>query len=115
MNPVEPTPDGGTPLPPVDPDGHLRYLADWSPAVAEGLARAAGITLSPTHWLIIELVREFHQRTEVSPAMRPLVKLVRERLGSETGNSIVLHQLFPQSPARVIARLAGLPRPKNCL
>jgi tRNA 2-thiouridine synthesizing protein E len=102
-------------LPPVDRDGHLRNLQDWSEAVAEALARKEGITMTPLHWSIIGIVRDFHRRTEVAPAMRPLVKLVRDQLGADIGNSLTLHELFPGSPARVIARIAGLPRPKSCL
>lgn len=102
-------------LPPVDRDGHLRNLQDWSEEVAGELARQAGIDMTPLHWSVIRIVRGFHQRTEVAPAMRPLVKLVRDQLGADVGNSVTLHELFPGSPARVIARIAGLPRPKNCL
>ncbi len=104
-----------TTLPPVDRDGHLRELTDWSIEVAARLANEAGITLRAEHWAIIKLVRDFHARTEVAPAMRPLVKIVKEKLGAEVGNSLKLHELFPGSPARTIARIAGLPRPKNCL
>lgn len=101
--------------PPRDKEGYLVNLEDWSPSVAEATATLDGIILTPAHWAIIDLVRAFYQRTDTSPAMRPLVKLVRESLGAECGNSIYLMQLFPGSPAKRIARLAGLPRPTNCL
>lgn len=103
------------PLPAVDREGHLRNRFDWTPEVAVWLAESSGIALEETHWEIIRLVRDFHQRTDVSPAMRPLVKLVRDRLGPAIGNSIRLHELFPGSPARLVTKIAGLPRPKNCL
>ncbi|MEZ5596754.1 MAG: TusE/DsrC/DsvC family sulfur relay protein [Pseudomonadales bacterium] len=98
-----------------DKEGYLVNLADWSPAVAEATARLDGIALTDAHWRIIHLVRDFHARTDVSPAMRPLVKLVRDALGKEFGNSIYLLSLFPGSPAKRVARIAGLPRPTNCL
>ncbi|MBM4203759.1 MAG: TusE/DsrC/DsvC family sulfur relay protein [Gammaproteobacteria bacterium] len=101
--------------PAVDRDGHLRDLNQWTPEVASRLAADAGVNLSDEHWAVINVVRDFYQRTQVSPAMRPLVKMVRKQVGVETGNSVRLHELFPESPARVIARIAGLPRPKNCL
>jgi tRNA 2-thiouridine synthesizing protein E len=47
--------------------------------------------------------------------MRILVKLVANELGPEKGNSLYLLQLFPGSPARVASRIAGLPRPANCI
>lgn len=99
----------------LDNDGFLAVLEQWSPEVAETLARAEGIELTPAHWEIIELVRDFHARFEVSPAMRPLVKHVRTRLGEEKGTSLYLLRLFPGSPAKLAAKIAGLPRPTNCL
>jgi tRNA 2-thiouridine synthesizing protein E len=47
--------------------------------------------------------------------MRPLVKYIGQRLGKEKGNSIYLLQLFPGSPAKLASKIAGLPRPENCL
>lgn len=98
-----------------DKEGYLIDLTQWSPDVAQTTAALDGLVLTDAHWAVIDLVREFHARTENSPAMRPLVRLVREKLGPECGNSIYLMQLFPGSPAKRIARIAGLPRPTNCL
>jgi len=47
--------------------------------------------------------------------MRPLVKLVQESLGADKGTSIYLLGLFPGNPAKVAAKIAGLPRPTNCI
>jgi tRNA 2-thiouridine synthesizing protein E len=47
--------------------------------------------------------------------MRVLVKLVARELGREKGNSLYLLRLFPDSPAKLAAKIAGLPRPTNCL
>lgn len=102
-------------LPARDKEGYLVNLGDWSEAVAEDLAREEGIELSGEHWEVVSLVREFYRSYEVSPAMRVLVKHVRERFGEERGNSIYLLKLFPGSPAKVVAKIAGLPRPANCL
>ena len=99
----------------LDADGHLANLADWSPAAASALAAAAGIELTEAHWEIVTLVRQFHQQHGLSPVMRVLVKLAQRELGSTKGNSHYLLGLFPDSPARVVARIAGLPRPTNCL
>ena len=99
----------------TDAEGYLRDLSQWSPLVAEALARDAGVTLGTDHWRLIEVVRAFYRETGVSPAMRPLVKLARERLGDEFGSSIALMQLFPGNPAKLVAKVGGLPRPTNCL
>jgi tRNA 2-thiouridine synthesizing protein E len=47
--------------------------------------------------------------------MRPLVKRTGQALGADKGRSIYLQQLFPPSPARIASKIAGLPRPANCL
>jgi len=99
----------------VDKEGYLRNLSEWSEDVASAVALEEGITLSRDHWDIIHLLREFYQTFEVSPAMRPLVKYVGIKLGKEKANSIYLLRLFPPSPAKIASKVAGLPRPTNCL
>ena len=102
-------------VPETDKDGYLRNLADWNPAVAEQIARQCGITLTAEHWQVIELAQAFYRTYDLSPDMRPLVKWVRAELGKEKGSSLYLLKLFPGSPARLAAKIAGLPRPTNCL
>jgi tRNA 2-thiouridine synthesizing protein E len=99
----------------TDKDGYLKNLDDWSPAVAEALAVSANISLSPAHWEIIQLLRDFYQEFQLSPAMRVLVKRTAQLYGEEKGRSIYLMGLFPPSPALIASKIAGLPRPANCL
>ena len=98
-----------------DEEGYLRNLNDWSETVAVEIAASEGISLSEAHWEIISIIREFYQNYELSPAMRPLVKTVSLKLGKDKGKSIYLMKLFPGSPAKVVAKIAGLPKPDNCL
>lgn len=99
----------------LDPEGYLVDLDTWSPAVAHALAEEDGIELTDEHWEVIKVLRDFYARFAMAPAMRPLVKAVRQTLGEDKGRSIHLMRLFPGSPAKVAARLAGLPKPANCL
>jgi len=99
----------------LDPEGFLKNLSDWSTDVAETLAKGENIELSTQHWEIIHVVREFYQLFDHGPAMRPLVKLVKQRLGADKGRSIYLLKLFPGSPAKLASKIAGLPKPPNCL
>lgn len=108
-------PDAVTQTLATDQDGHLLHLDDWSETAARTLAQQENITLDERHWEIIELLREFYATFELSPAMRPLVKYVKSRLGADKGRSIYLMLLFPPSPARVASKIAGLPKPENCL
>lgn len=104
----------------LDSEGYLHSISAWTPEVAEALAAHEHRTLTPEHWDIINVVRQFYARFEMVPAMRPLVNAVRGELGEEKGSSMHLMSLFPEqngrqeSPAKIVARLAGLPRPTNC-
>ncbi|MBV1921677.1 MAG: TusE/DsrC/DsvC family sulfur relay protein [Pseudomonadales bacterium] len=99
----------------LDKEGYLVSLSDWNQNIANALALKEGITLTKAHWEIIFLMRDFHDKFEHAPAMRILVKAVKMQLGEEKGNSIYLLTLFPDSPAKRAAKIAGLPRPTNCL
>jgi tRNA 2-thiouridine synthesizing protein E len=107
----------GTAAPAIatDADGFLADFDAWNESIATAFAAAEQIELSAAHWEILHLLRDFYRQYEQAPAMRPLVKYVGQRLGKEKGNSIYLLQLFPGSPARLASKLAGLPRPENCL
>lgn len=98
-----------------DKEGFLRDVDQWTPAIATRIADAEGIWLSAAHWEIIALLREYFRRYEASPANRALVRFVARELGPEKGRSIYLLSLFPESPARVGGKIAGLPKPDNCL
>ena len=99
----------------LDAEGYLINLDDWSPALARQLAAEEGRTLTPEHWEVIEVLRYFYQRFSLSPAMRPLTKAMTQRFGADKGRSLHLMRLFPDSPPKVGARIAGLPKPTNCL
>ncbi|MEM9360734.1 MAG: TusE/DsrC/DsvC family sulfur relay protein [Pseudomonadota bacterium] len=104
-------------LPPeaFDREGFLRKLDDWSPDVARQIAEAEELELTSAHWELITLLREYYHEFDSSPAMRPLVKYCRLKLGDAKGKSIYLMSLFPGSPAKLGSKIAGLPKPDNCL
>ncbi|MBQ0759908.1 TusE/DsrC/DsvC family sulfur relay protein [Zhongshania sp.] len=99
----------------TDKDGFLKHLEDWSPEVAAALAETVDIQLTDTHWELVSLVQEFYQKFGLSPAMRPLIKYAKLELGVDKGNSLYFLQHFPGSPAKILSKVAGLPRPDNCL
>ena len=102
-------------LPPLDPEGYLIHLSDWTPRVAAQLAQQEGQTLTPAHQEVLDLLRAFYATYQLSPAMRPFTRYLREHLGADKASSIYLMQLFGSSPAKTAARWAGLPKPDNCL
>lgn len=99
----------------LDKNGFLADLDDWSPDVAQAFARDENLELTDAHWELIHLVRNFYHTYTIAPAMRVLVKQVKSQLGEDKGSSIYLLGLFPGSPARLLSRIAGLPKPTNCL
>lgn len=99
----------------VDDEGYLRNLQDWNEDVAAELARQENINLSVSHWEIVNLLRRFYQRHQMSPATRALINLVKRELGPEKGRSLYLMRLFHGSPAKTASKIAGLPKPDNCL
>ena len=99
----------------TDKEGFLKDLNAWTPELAEQLANVEGISLTKEHWEIINLLRDFYSTYDLSPSMRILVKTAKEKLGDDKGNSIHLMTLFPGSPAKLASKIAGLPKPTNCL
>jgi tRNA 2-thiouridine synthesizing protein E len=99
----------------LDKDGYLLQLDDWSPAVAEALAAREQMVLSDSHWEILELLRRFYAEFQLSPATRPLIRYAAQQLGAEKGNSLHLNNLFHGTPAKLAAKLAGLPKPTDCI
>lgn len=99
----------------LDDEGYLIHLQDWTPKVAKLIATQEDITLTEQHWQIIELLRQFYQQFQLSPVNRPLAKYLSQHLGKEQASSLQLNLLFKGSPAKLAAKLAGLPKPTNCL
>lgn len=99
----------------LDKDGFLLDLTDWSLEVARALSSREGIELSAEHVEIIEALRDFYAEFQLSPATRPLIKYTALKLGPEKGNSLHLNRLFNGTPAKLAAKLAGLPKPTNCI
>src|SRR5699024_5538140 len=102
--------------PALNNEGFLENFYDWTPTAASLIANADGIELKDQHMEIIRFLRLFYEEHEMSPpSNRVFVKAVKEAFGDETGNSIYLMSLFPGTPAKTACRIAGLPRPTNCL
>ena len=98
----------------TDKEGFLTDINDWSESVADDLADAEAITLTQDHWEVIRLVRRYYETHRLFPPNRVLVSLMKKELGEHRGSSIHLMTLFSGKPARVLAKISGLPKPPNC-
>ena len=96
-------------------EGFLLDQSRWTSDVGKALAEAHGIELTEAHWEILNLLRDFCDRGNEPPSMRHLSREIRSQLDPDKAKSIYLMRLFGSSPAKMAARLAGLPKPKNCL
>ena len=100
----------------LDAEGHLQDHNDWSPNVAQTLADTLEVTLTDEHLHILEQVRGFHAQFNHPPATRPLIKYLQKQLPDADISNQKLQRLFNTGlVARHVNRLAGLPKPPNCL
>ena len=103
-------------LPSLDDDGHLKNYNDWTPKIAQRLADTIGVTLESEHYQIIGEVRVFFETYHHSPSTRPLIKYLMASLPNLDISNQKLQKLFNTGlVARHVNRIAGLPKPPNCL
>ncbi|WOE32089.1 MULTISPECIES: TusE/DsrC/DsvC family sulfur relay protein [unclassified Acinetobacter] len=99
----------------LDQDGHLLDYTIWNEAVAQTLARNLDLELTPWHFQILYAVRSFYQQFGHAPATRPLIKFLIKTIGPEINNSLLQEKFNTGLVARHLSRLAGIPKPANCL
>ena len=100
----------------LDQDGHLCDHTIWTPTIAQQLANTLDVTLNAEHLAILQQVRAFFVKFNHAPATRPLIKWLQQTLPEHDISNQRLQQLFNTGlVARHVNRLAGLPKPPNCL
>lgn len=101
---------------PLDDDGHLVDHLVWTPDVAQVLADTLNITLTAVHHRILIQTRAFFEQYHHSPTTRPLIKHLKHTLPDDDIDNAKLQTLFNTGlVARHVNRIAGLPKPPNCL
>jgi TusE/DsrC/DsvC family sulfur relay protein len=93
----------------TDPEGFLLDPADWTHELGEQIAAENGIEeLTQRHWQVIDFMRERFLATGNAPTIRTL--------GKESGVPVKeLYQLFPKGPAKLAAKIGGIPKPRGCI
>ena len=99
----------------VDKHDYLLNLSDWNEDLAIHIASLEEIELTAEHWQVVHFIRQFYIEFNTSPAMRMLVKAMKNKYGADKGNSPYLYSLFPLGPAKQATRIAGLPKPAKCI
>jgi TusE/DsrC/DsvC family sulfur relay protein len=93
----------------VDAEGFLTDPTQWSERLAAEIARENGITeLTPRHWQVVNYMRTTYLDTGQAPSIRSL--------GKQSGVPIKeLYALFPKGPAKLAAKIGGIPKPRGCI
>jgi tRNA 2-thiouridine synthesizing protein E len=93
----------------VNDEGFFVRPEDWTEAMVPELARLEGIDdVTDAHWQVIRFMRAEYLKNGTGPTVRVL--------GKTSGVSIKeLYQLFPKGPAKVAAKIAGIPKPRGCI
>ena len=93
----------------LNDEGFMTDPAQWTEEIAAFLAGQIGIDpLTEEHWKVIRFLRtDFAEQGETATLRR-----VSTVAGVDTKD---LYTLFPGKPARKMAYVAGLPKPKGCV
>ena len=92
----------------VNEEGFLTNYDEWTVDIAKELAKQIDIDMTDERWRIINFLREDY-KTQGETATSRRVQSV--------GGVPVKEQfaLFPKKPAKKMAYIAGLPKPKGCV
>lgn len=92
----------------VNDEGFLTDPGAWSEELGSELAKLIGIEMTEAHWQAIRFLREDYAAMGETPTLR--------RVSMQTGIGVKeLFTLFPGKPAKKMAYVAGLPKPKGCV
>ena len=93
----------------VSDEGFFTDPAEWTETMAPEIASEEGIgELTDRHWQVIKFMRNEYETKGTGPTVRVL--------GKTSGVSIKeLYQLFPKGPAKIAAKIAGIPKPRGCI
>lgn len=89
-------------------DGFLVDPATWSEDLATKMAAGLGLELTDEHWTVLRWIRADHAASGASPNVR------RTATGSGVGTKR-MYELFPRTPGKTAAMLAGVPKPVGCV
>ncbi len=92
----------------VDEEGFMTEYDEWNPEVASQLASNIAVELTDRHMEVIDFLREDFKAQGETATLRRVTTVG----GIPTKE---LFQLFPKKPAKKMAYIAGLPKPKGCV
>ena len=93
----------------MDAEGFMQKPEQWNEDLGLEIARQNGLPdLTDRHWMVIHFMRDAYLTKGAAPSIRTL--------GKDSGVAVKeLYQLFPKGPAKLAARIGGIPKPKGCI
>lgn len=92
----------------VNDEGFLTHPDQWDEALGAELATLIGIEMTEQHWQIIRFLRADYAAQGETATLR--------RVSTQANVPVKdLFALFPGKPAKKMAYVAGLPKPKGCV
>jgi tRNA 2-thiouridine synthesizing protein E len=91
-----------------DDDGFMTDANAWTPEIGTLIAGILEIELTDRHWDVINYSRKVYLEEGDAPTLRNITK----SLNLPTKE---LYGLFPGGPAKIAAKIAGLPKPTGCI
>ena len=92
----------------VNEEGFLTEFDEWNEDIGAELAKNIDVELTDEHWQLIKWLREdYKEKGETATTRR-----VQTAGGVPTKRQF---ELFPKKPAKKMAYIAGLPKPKGCV
>ena len=92
----------------VNDEGFLVAYDQWDEKLGTELARLIGLELTDRHWAVLRFLRSDYAGRNETATLRRV-----STLGGFPMKD--LFALFPGKPAKKMAYLAGLPKPKGCV
>jgi len=90
--------------------GFLVSQDEWDKEVAQAIAAAEGLTLTPDHWDVIEYLRDaYFNNNGEQPNNRAILKAMQEKWAGRKVDNKTLFDLFPGNPSKQAGKVAGLP------
>lgn len=93
----------------LDDEGFFLDPSQWDESMAGEIAAGEGMQhLTDRHWQVVTFMRRQYEEKGAAPNVRGLAK--------STGVPIKeLYELFPKGPAKISAKIAGVPKPRGCI
>ena len=92
-----------------DAEGFFLHPEQWRPELAPLIAAESGVPeLTDRHWEVVNFMRNTYLEKGTAQSIRTL--------GKSSGVPVKeLYELFPKGPAKLAAKIGGIPKPKGCI